>query len=79
MKLSVEQAGSLGVGVGVGVGVTTGLGVTTGVGVGAIVDVGNGLFFTKDVKVVEFKSNEPGTQNLQRSVVPVGTSTETHG
>ena len=79
MKLSVEQAGSLGVGVGVGVGVTTGLGVTTGVGVGVIVDVGNGLFFTKDVKVVEFKSNEPGTQNLQRSVVPVGTSTETHG
>ena len=79
MKLSVEQAGSLGVGVGVGVGVTTGLGVTTGVGVGAIVDVGNGLFFTKDVKVVEFKSNEPGTQNLQRSVGPVGTSTETHG
>ena len=73
MKLSVEQAGSLGVGVGVGVG------VTTGVGVGVIVDVGNGLFFTKDVKVVEFKSNEPGTQNLQRSVVPVGTSTETHG
>ena len=51
----------------------SGVGVTTGA------DVGNGLFFTKDVKVVEFKSNEPGTQNLQRSVVPEGTSTETHG
>jgi hypothetical protein len=36
-------------------------------------------FFTKDVKVVEFKSNEPGTQNLQRSVVPVGASTATQG
>ena len=89
MKFSLEQVEAFGdtagvgvttgVGVGVGVGVTTGLGVTTGVGVGVIVDVGNGLFFTKDVKVVEFKSNEPGTQNLQRSVVPVGTSTETHG
>ena len=53
--------------------------MTEGIDVGVIVDVGNGLFFTKDVKVVEFKSNEPGTQNLQRSVVPVGTSTETHG
>ena len=36
-------------------------------------------FFTKDVKLVEFKSNEPGTQNLQRSVVLSGTSTATHG
>ena len=53
--------------------------MTEGIDVGVIVDVGNGLFFTKDVKVVEFKSNEPGTQNLQRSVVPEGTSTETHG
>ena len=93
MKFSLEQVEAFGdtAGVGVttgagvgdtaGVGVTTGagVGVTTGVGVGVIVDVGNGLFFTKDVKVVEFKSNEPGTQNLQRSVVPVGTSTETHG
>ena len=71
MKLSVEQAGSLGVGDGVGVGVTTGVGVgvTTGVGV----------FFTKDLNIGPTTSHDPGSQNLQRSSVPVGTSAAAHG
>ena len=55
--------------VGVGVGATTGAGVAAGVGV----------FFKEDTNVALFKSNDPGTQNLQRSVVLSGTSTATHG
>ena len=82
MKLSLEQAGSA---VGVGVGVTTvvgvGLGVATrdGVGVAAGVGVGVGTFFVKDVNVGPFKSNKPGNQYRQRSVVPSGTFTTVHG
>ena len=53
----------------------SGFGVITGVGIG----VGVGVFLTKDVNVGPFKSNDPGTQNLQRSVVLSGTSTATHG
>ena len=51
----------------------SGVGVTTGAG------VGDGAFLTKDVNVGPTRSQEPGSQNLQRSVVPVGTSAVTHG
>ena len=47
------------------------VGVTTGAGVGA--------FFTKDVNEGQTTSHEPGSQNLQRSVVPVGTSIAAQG
>ena len=73
MKLSVEQAGSIGVGVVTG----DGVGVTTGVGVGATTGVG--VFFTKDLKTGPTTSHDPGIQNLQRSSVPVGTSAAAHG
>lgn len=60
---------------GAAVGVTTG----AGVGVGLTVGAGDGAFLTKDVNVGPTRSQEPGSQNLQRSVVPVGTSAVTHG
>ena len=69
----------------VGVGVTTGAGVgdgvTTGAGVGdgVTVGAGDGAFLTKDVNVGPTRSHEPGSQNLQRSVVPVGTSIAAQG
>ena len=50
---------------------STGVGVTTGAGDGAL--------FIKDVNVGPTRSQEPGSQNLQRRVVPVGTSAVTHG
>jgi len=72
-KLSVEQAGSVGVTTGVGVGVD--FGVTSGAGLTTDVCV----FFTKDVNEGPFKSNNPGNQYLQRSFVSAGTSIATHG
>ncbi len=53
--------------------------VLVGVGVGLTVVAGDGAFLTKDVNVGPTRSQEPGSQNLQRSVVPVGTSAVTHG
>ena len=57
------------------------VGVTTGAGVGDRVTVGAGVgaFLTKDVNVGPTRSQEPGSQNLQRSVVPVGTSIAAQG
>ena len=55
-------------------------GVTDVVVVTVVVDVvAVEPFFTKDVKVGPFKSNNPVNQNRQRSVVPSGTSTTVQG
>ena len=60
-------------------GAGVGVGVTTGAGVGLGVTTGAGVFFTKEVKVGPFKSNNPGNQYLQRSFVSAGTSIAIHG
>ncbi len=60
---------------GVGVGAGVDFGVTTGVEGSTGVDV----FFSEDVNEGPTTSHEPGDQNLQRSVVPVGTSIAAQG